>query len=152
MELIPVWDSLPELSWKDKVCLLTHELLGLEQMENSVKHLFEADRYIRELALPAGSLMTGREHLRGHEMQLIAGSVVVIAPDGRFRFDAFASMHTKPGFHAVVYAITDVVARTVHANPSNLKDIDALEAQWFGNADPIIARGQAISRSLKELA
>lgn len=150
MQLIPAWDSLPEMSWKDKVSYLTHLSLQTAQIPAPLEHLFEDGNYVREMRLPQGALLTGREHLLGHEMQLIEGSVIVAAPDGKFEFDAPATMHTKPGFHAVVYALTDIVARSVHPNPEGLRDIEQLEAKWFGNSDDVIARGAVIQQLIQQ--
>jgi len=144
-DLIPAWDNLPALPWLDKVSYLTHLLLKGEQIESPVTHVFEDGNYIRELKLPKGALLTGREHLLGHEMQLTEGSVIVAAPDGKFEFHAPASLHTKPGFHAVVYCLTDITARTVHPNPEDCRDVDALEAKWFGKAEDVIARGAQVA-------
>ena len=148
MQLVPLWDDLPALSWKEKVCLLTYHITKMEQAEGPLEHFFENGNYVRELRFPAGTIMTGREHLLGHEMQLIEGSVIVVAPDGRFHFDAFASMRTKAGFHAVVYALTDVVSRTIHPNPEDCRDIAVLEKKWFGEAQEIIQRGTEIHQML----
>lgn len=150
MELIPAWDSLPEMSWKDKVSYLTHLSLQTEQLPAPLAHLFEDGSYVREMRLPKGALLTGREHLLGHEMQLLEGSVIVAAPDGKFEFDAPATMHTKPGFHAVVYALTDIVARSIHPNPEGSRDIDALEAKWFGTSEDVIARGAEIQALIEQ--
>jgi hypothetical protein len=150
MELIPAWDDLPDLSWKDKVSYLTHLSLQTPQITAPVSHIFEGGNYVREMRLPQGALLTGREHLLGHEMQLLEGSVILAAPDGKFEFHAFASMHTKPGFHAVVYALTNVLARSVHANPENCRNIDALEEKWFGRAEDVIARGNQIHQLIQQ--
>lgn len=150
MDLIPAWDALPDLSWKDKVSYLTHLSLQTPQIESPVRHIFENGQYIREMFLPEGSLLTGREHLRGHEMQLLVGSVIVAAPEGKFTFHAWANMHTKPGFHAVVYALTDCVARSVHPNPDGSRDLDALEAHWFGAAEDVIRRGDEIHQLIQQ--
>jgi hypothetical protein len=150
MELIPAWDTLPDLSWRDKVSYLTHLSLQTEQIPAPVSHMFDSGNYIREMRLPKGSLLTGNEHLLGHEMQLIEGSVIVAAPDGKFEFHAWANMHTRPGFHAVVYALTDIVARSVHPNPEECRDIDALEAKWFGDAKDVIARGSEIHQLIQQ--
>lgn len=93
--------------------------------------------------------MTGREHLLGHDLQLVSGSAYLIAPDGKFRFDAPDLITTKPGFQAVAYMITDVVARTLHPNPENSKDIEALESKWFGTAESVIERGRLVNEMLK---
>lgn len=152
-QLVPMWENLPAtLSWKDKVCLLSFQSLQvLVQVGTPLEHLFEPGLYIRELRFPKGTLLTGREHLRGHTMQLVEGSVILFAPDGQFEFHAPAALHTKPGFHAVVYALTDVVSRTVHPNPEELRDVEALERLWFGSGEDVIERGRILFESLKEL-
>lgn len=144
--MIPAWDSLPQMSWKDRVSYLTHLSLQTPQISSPVTHMFEDGNYIREMRLPKGALLTGNEHLLGHEMQLLEGSAVLAAPDGKFTFHAFASMHTKPGFHAVAFALTDIVARSVHPNPEGELDIEKLEAKWFGNGADVIARGLEIEQ------
>ena len=149
-DVIPAWDCLPAMPWKDKVSYLTHQLLQGPQIDAPVTHMFENGQYIRELKLPQGTLLTGREHLLGHEMQLLEGSVIVAAPEGKFRFDAFATMHTKPGFHAVVFCLTDITARTVHPNLDGCRDIDALEAKWFGKGEDVIARGAQLALQLEQ--
>jgi hypothetical protein len=149
--MVPMWDNLPPLTWKDKVCLLTHISLQTPQIPAPLEHIFESGNYIREMRLPAGSFLTGREHLLGHEVQLLEGSAILLAPDGRFQFDAYASIMSKPGFHAVCYCITDIIARTVHPNPEDSRDVDALEKKWFGSADEVIVRGREIQNVIDRL-
>ena len=149
MQVIPVWDNLPALSWRNKVAYITHHFSKLEQTDCPLKHIFEPGVYIRELRIPKGTLFTGREHLLGHECQLLEGSVIMIAPDGRYRFDAYSSIHTKPGYHAVAAALEDCVARTIHPNPAELRDTEALEAIWFGTAAELIERGYQITKMLE---
>ncbi len=146
--IVPAWDNLPALPWKSKVALLTFEFSKLDQTGCPVKHIFSPGLYTREIEMPAGTFMTGREHLLGHECQLHKGSCFMVAPDGRHYFDAYSTVHTKPGYHAVVYAITDIVARTVHANPDNLRDIAALEKIHFGTAQELIDKGSQVHHML----
>lgn len=143
---VPAWDDLPSLTWADKVALLTFlSLEGVPQEVCPVNHLFEGGDYIRELRIPEGTLMTGRAHSRGHLMQLTKGSAVLVAPDGKFVFHAPAELTTKPGFQAVAFMLTDVICRTVHPNPAGLRDIDALENEWFAPAQLTIDRGRVIA-------
>jgi hypothetical protein len=151
MNIIPQWDNLPAISWKNKVALLTYETSKLKQTECPVTHIFEPGRYIREMRIPQGTLFFGREHLLGHECQLNEGALTLVAPDGKFTFTGFASIHSKPGFHSVFYTLTDCVCRTVHPNPSDSRDIDALEKTIFGSAQDLIEKGRLVSDSLKEL-
>lgn len=152
--LVPAWDNLPStLSWKDKVCLLTYlSLEHVQQQEAPVTHLFEPGEYVREFRVPAGNLITGAEHVQGHRLELIEGSVIVFAPDGKHEFEAYATLDTKPGFHAVVYTVTDMCARSRHANPEESRDISELERQWFGPAQPMIDHGRTIAQRMKELS
>jgi hypothetical protein len=151
MEIVPAWDHLPEhLSWKQKVCLLTYcSLSHLEQKETPLAHIFEPGVYIREMRIPAGVLLTGREHLLGHKVELMEGSAILFAPDGKHRFDAYAFIHTRPGFHAVAYTLTDVVSRTVHPNAQESRDIEALENHWFGPAMPVVEAGKRLFEEIQ---
>src|ERR1700688_588778 len=149
MDIVPAWDHLPAtLGWKDKICLLTYQSLRLEQQETPLKHLFEPGMYIREMSIPAGTLLTGKEHLLGHVVELVQGSVILFAPDGRHRFDAYAFIQSKPGFHAVVYTLTDVVSRTLHPNPEESRDVESLDKHWFGSGPEVIERGKLLSEML----
>lgn len=147
---VPVWDEIPEeLSWKDKVALLAYALSRGPQAEvDPVKHMFVNGNYIREMKAPKGSLIAGREHRFGHEMQLLEGEALLIAPDGKFRFQAPATMHTKPGFYAVAYALTDIVVRTIHPDAEDCRDVAFLEDAWFGQAAPMLERGREIAKSI----
>ena len=151
MEIVPAWDHLPQhLSWKERVCLLTyHSLTHGEQQATPLAHIFESGLYIREMRIPAGVLLTGREHLLGHKLELISGSAILFAPDGKHRFDAYASIDTRPGFHAVAYTLTDVVSSTVHPNPEECRDVKVLEDRWFGGAQPVIDEGRLIFEELQ---
>src|ERR1700761_5635862 len=136
---VPAWDRLPELSWKNKVALLAYEFGKLEQTSCPVEHIFEDKTYIREMRIPKDTLFIGREHIHGHEVQLIEGEAVLVTPDGKFYFKAPAAIRTTPGMHAVAYTITDVVSRTIHPNESNSTDHEALEATIFEPAEKLLA-------------
>jgi hypothetical protein len=144
---VPTWDNLPALTWKNKVALLAHEFQKLEQTSCPVEHIFEDGKYIREMRIPKDTLFIGREHIHGHAVQLVDGEAVLITPDGKHYFKGFSEIHTNPGAHAVAYILTDVVCRTVHPNPDNSRDVEALEAAAFEPAEKLFALG----RQVKEL-
>lgn len=146
-EMIPAWDNLPALSWKEKIAYLGWEFKKLKQTECPVAHLFEGSLYIREMYIPAGTMFLGREHKIGHECQLIKGSVVIVAPEGRWRVDAPFAITTTPGYHMVLYALTDVVGRTVHPMTGQ-RNIDALEDEIFGSTDDLDLLGQELHKRM----
>lgn len=142
---IPPWDQLPDLTWTEKVAYLTHQFLTMEQTGCPLNHRFEQGLYIREIRIPAGTLLTGRVHRHGHVCQLLEGSAVLVHRDGnREAFKAPSEILTLPGYQMVVYAVEDVLARTVHPNPTEERDIEALEADIFESAKSVKDLGAAL--------
>jgi len=117
----------------------------MEQTACPLSHQFQEGLYIREIRIPAGILLTGRIHKHGHVCQLLEGSVVLIHPGGqREAFQAPSEILTLPGYQMVVYAVTDVIARTVHPNPTNERDIAVLDADIFEPAAVTLELGEAL--------
>ncbi len=152
-DLIPtsVLDQLPTLSWQEKIAYLTYEFLKLEQTECPLGHIFEEGKYIREMRIPAGTLFIGRAHRYGHECQLVSGEVIHITPEKKTRIKAPFSMHSTPGYHMVFQAITDIVGRTVHPNPDNLRDTDKLENDIFESVESLRTLGEEVSKKVENL-
>lgn len=148
-QLIPHWDQLPDLTWKEKIGYLTYEFLKLPQTPCPVEHLFEDGRYIREMRIPAGTLFLGRAHRYGHLCELLEGSVMHISEDSKRVVDAPFSLHTTPGYHMVMYTLTDVVGRTVHPNPSDSRDTQALEDDIFESTESLKELGREVHEKLE---
>ena len=142
---IPQWDQLPDLTWTEKVAYLTHQFLTLEQTGCALTHRFEQGLYIREIRIPADTMLIGRIHRHGHVCQLLEGALVLIHPEGhREGFDAPSQILTLPGYQMVVYAVTDCLARTVHPNPAEERDLAVLDADIFESAASTVALGAAL--------
>lgn len=146
--LIPVWDQYPQLVWKEKVALQTYRFMQLPQVETGIAHLFDDKTYIREVRIPAGTLIVGRVHRHGHEMQLLEGSVLLIGEGFRMGKQAPDAVTTGPGFQMVCFTLSNVVARTIHPNPEDSRDIEALEADIFESPESLIEFGSQIERRL----
>lgn len=140
---IVVWDQAPPaLSWEQKIEYLAHQFMQLPQQETPVEHSFEAGWYIRTMKIPADTFFLGRRHTLGHEVILAAGEVVQITPSGNHHLVAPSTIHSTPGFHAVFYAITDVIGITRHPNPTESRDTLALENAYFEPAELMAERGR----------
>jgi hypothetical protein len=83
------------------------------------------------MVIPAQTLFLGRAHRLGHRCELVSGSLIQILPDKKILFDKPHEVTTEPGFHMVVFALTDVVGRTYHPNPLGITDTDLLEDSIF---------------------
>lgn len=143
--IVPQWDNLPDLTWKEKVAYLTHQFMTMEQTGCPLTHRFEKGLYIREIRIPAETLIVGRVHKHGHVCQLLEGDVILIHSEGnREGFHAPSQIMTEPGYQMVVYAVTDSVAQTVHPNPTDERDIAKLEADIFESPESLKALGASL--------
>jgi hypothetical protein len=144
-DVIPMWDQLPDLSWREKIAFVTHQMLTMEQTDCPLTHKFDGQLYIREIRLPKGTLLTGRVHRHGHVCQLLEGTVTLVHQQGaRETFQAPSEIMTLPGYQMVVYALEDSLARTIHPNPTNERDIDKLEADIFEPAEATLLLGKQL--------
>jgi len=148
--IVPQWDQLPQhLNWNEKLAYLTHQFLTMEQTGCPLKHRFEKGLYIREIEIPAETVIIGRIHRHGHVCQLLKGDLVLIHRGGtREGFRAPSQIMTEPGYQMVVYAVTDVVAQTVHPNPTEERDIDKLEAEIFESREDLLRLGELVNERL----
>lgn len=129
---VPAFDAAPSaLTWKEKIAWLVDKLSEGPRNPCPVEHIFGHGMYVRKIFVPADTLFLGRAHLKGHQVSLLSGSLIWITEHGRRHIDKHLTIHTQPGFHMVCYTLTDVTAQTVHANPMNSTDIQALEDEFF---------------------
>jgi hypothetical protein len=120
----------------------------MAQTECAVEHRFEGQLYVRDMHIPAGTLFLGRAHRHGHVCQLLEGAVIHLSEQGRHRVEAPFEMFTTPGYHMVLYTLTDCLGRTVHPNPQGSTDTDALEADIFEPVDTLKELGSEIHKRL----
>lgn len=144
--------DLARLTWKEKLAFIGVDLLSQPQTDTPVMHFFQPGWYIREMYIPADTVFLGREHRLGHECQLVSGTVLHITEQGRREVTAPFTMRSTPGYQMVLQALTDVIGRTVHPNPGNSRDIDALEEDIFRSVDEFKALGYLAHAKVKELA
>lgn len=138
------------LTWSEKVAYIAYQLKLIDtKVDAPLAHIFEHGMYIREMRLPAGAIVVGRQHIHGHRTQLVSGIAMLVGPDGRQLFEGPAEIHTKTGDQIVAHAVTDIVARTYHPNPSESRDITALEDEWFAPAEPVLQLGEKLYARLK---
>lgn len=150
-QVVSILDKLPTLSWHEKVAYLTYRFLDLQQETCPVTHIFEPGKYIREMTIPKGTLFLGRAHRWGHECQLVSGEVMHITPDQKVHRKAPFSVTTIPGYHMVFLALTDVVGRTIHPNPTGSRDTEALEKQIFESVESLKQLGAEVNKQVEKL-
>lgn len=105
------------------------ELIGAPQGEAPVVHHFGPGIYIREVLLPAFSLVVGHHHRHPHINIFLRGSLALLDDDGGVRVLRAPFIFTAPPGRKVAFTLTECVWQNVYA--TDLTDVDALEAWMF---------------------
>lgn len=80
-----------------------------------IVHRFTPGLYIREITIPAGTLLTSMEHLLEHPFVISKGRIRVTSEtEGSVIYEAPHTGITQPGTRRALFAETDVVWTTFH--------------------------------------
>ena len=66
----------------NKIDALFQEVLDLPQADCPVSHHFGPNIYIREVVMPAGTVVVGKYHKHDHMCNMIEGRMIVVNEDG----------------------------------------------------------------------
>ncbi len=92
-----------------------------------LNHLFADGIYVRQIFLPAGTVATGAVHKRSHPSFILTGEVKVFTEQGGAEhYIAPKCLISPAGCKRVVVALQDTIWCTVHLNPEELRDPEAL--------------------------
>lgn len=142
---------------RDQIYRLEAALRSMPQTDCPVRNLFAAGLYMREMTLPAGTVIVGAVHKTEHVTIISKGRVQVVRPDGMEEFTAPATFVSQPGAKNAVHVIEDSVWTTIHANPGDERDIDVLverfttskNSELMGGADNMQVLENARSAQIK---
>lgn len=96
-------------------------------VETPLIHRFTPGLYIREILMPAGSLVTSRIHRTTHPYVISKGVISVwTKEDGVQHLRAPHTGITKPGTRRLLYAHEDTIWTTFH--PTDETDVETIEA------------------------
>ena len=100
----------------------------LDPINCPLKHTFKKGMYVREIFIPAGSLLTSKIHLTEHPYKIIKGSAWVRVNDEEWQFlKAPYKGITKPNTRRVLFITEDCVWRTYHSIPFLLRSDNDME-------------------------
>lgn len=96
-------------------------------VETPLVHRFTPGLYIREILVPAGSLVTSRIHRTTHPFVISKGVISVwTKEDGVQHLRAPHTGITRPGTRRLLYAHEDTIWTTFH--PTDETDVETIEA------------------------
>lgn len=116
------------LSIRNKVTTLAHELTKFPQVECPVKHHFSPGLYMREIFMPAGAIVIGRVHKTEHFNIIMQGACFIVHDDGSHEeLRAPMVFVSKAGVQKVLVIVEDMIWLTTHV--TNETDIELIESQ-----------------------
>lgn len=124
-----------ELTHAQQIAYIGHELAKLPQTECPLKHHFAPGVYVREIFMPADTIIIGHIHKTEHLNILVQGACFIVHDDGsREELRAPLTFVSKAGVQKVLYIIEDMIWQTVHVTTET--DIEKLEAMLTEPAPP----------------
>lgn len=106
---------LPVKSIRPEVTQLVQTLSTLPQTECPVKHHFSPGLYMREIFMPADTIVIGKVHKTEHFNILVKGSCFIVHDDGTHDLlTAPLTFVSKPGVQKTLYIVEDMIWMTTH--------------------------------------
>lgn len=119
----PSEEALAAASDMDKI---EYGITQLPPVDVPLVHLFTPGLYVRQMSVPAGTLITSMEHKTEHPWILLKGVLDVISDTENIRYEAPCMGITPPGTKRLAYIHEDTVWLTFHANPKDIADPDEI--------------------------
>ena len=114
---------------------------NFDPVELPLTHRFTNGLYVREIFMPAGSLITSKIHKTQHQYFILKGSVSVWIDEGEEIFlEAPFIGVTEPGTRRVLYIWEDCVWATAHPNPENMDEIEIEEKIIEKRDNPLVPK------------
>lgn len=123
-----------ELKFPDRTDELEEFMLSQPQVECETVHLFATNTYVRQITMPAGSIILGARHLTDHVNNVVTGRALVSQDGVAVEMIAPHVFVSKPGVRKVLLITEDMTWQTVHVVdlpvvPETQEEIDAAVAR-----------------------
>lgn len=117
-----------------KVAELGGELAKFEQVQCPLTHHFAPGVYLREIFMPADTVVIGKIHKTKHFNVLIKGACLIVHEDGRREeLRAPLTFVSEAGVQKVLYILEDMIWQTIH--PTNETDMEKLAEELVEPCD-----------------
>jgi hypothetical protein len=116
-------------STTQKVEAMLPELKAMPQVDCQEKHYFGPSLYIKEVTMPAGSIIIGKPHKVAHMCVMLQGKMILVAEDGsKKEVKAPLTFVGSPG-RKVAYILETTVFQNIYATDET--DIEKLENMFI---------------------
>ncbi|MDA1276310.1 MAG: hypothetical protein O2960_20025 [Verrucomicrobia bacterium] len=104
-----------------------------DQESCPLKHSFAGGIYMREIFIPAGTLLVGKIHRHAHPRVILSGEIIQFSESGgRENIKGPTAMISPAGSKRAIFAITDYRAITFH-EVGEERDLEEIEAMIIAN-------------------
>lgn len=110
---------------------------NLPIVECPLTHRFTDGLYVREIFMPAGSLITSKIHKTQHQFFVLKGSVIVWIDGEEQLIEAPYIGVTEPNTQRVLFVLEDCIWATSHPNPNN-ETVEQIEARILEGHDNVL--------------
>lgn len=121
------------LQMRAAIDALEIELLKMPQANHGLEHLFTDGLYIRVATIQKGTLFTTPIYNEECVLTMLKGKLLIITEKSAGIVDPPSFVLTEKGTKRAILALEDVLAHTIHPNPTNDRDIENLESRIYGS-------------------
>lgn len=116
------------VSHQERVSALVQQMAKMPQVECPLRHHFSPGLYLREIFMPADTVVIGRVHKTEHFNVLVQGACLIIHADGsREELRAPMVFVSKAGVQKTLYILEDMIWMTTHVTEeTDLEKLDPM--------------------------
>jgi hypothetical protein len=119
-----------------KVENLLATMKQLPQTDCQTKHYFGPSIYIREVTMPAGTVVIGKPHRKEHMCVMLQGRMIVVLADGTKQELVAPMTFVSAAGRKVAYILETTVFQNILATDET--DIEVLENMLVDNTQPML--------------
>ena len=119
-----------------KVDYLLSQVEKMPQVDCQTKHYFGPNLYIREVTMPAGTVVIGKPHRKEHMCVMLQGRMVVVLGDGTKQELVAPLTFVGSAGRKVAYILETTVFQNILATDET--DIDVLENMLVDNTQHML--------------
>jgi hypothetical protein len=109
------------------------DIQQIHEVECPVKHGFANGVYLREIFMPAGTYVIGKEHKTEHFNIILKGQAYVLMNDDVQLITAPCTFVSEAGTRKVLVVLEDMIWQTTHVNPDDVTNVEVLEDKLISN-------------------
>jgi hypothetical protein len=119
-----------------KVDHLLAQTEQMPQVDCQTKHYFGPSIYIREVTMPAGTVVIGKPRKNEHMCVMLQGRMVVVKDDGTKQELVAPLTFVGSAGRKVAYILETTIFQNIMATDET--DIDVLESMFIDNTQPAL--------------